>query len=328
MSVSLRQKRWLPVFFAVAILSLAQVTWWATLFVQEVSTIEQLRDENLELRAHGGEAASNEGHATVAREAFHKRVMFLSEAAFFAVLTCLGLFLLYRALEVERRARESERSFIETVTHESKTPLTALKLRLESAQEKFGTDAGLHRELALSLQEVRRLASVFEKTLNLNRLERHELRFEAIALGDIVRNVLRRLDPLIRERGVQLSLDLDDEALVQGDCFGLQNSVQSLVENAVLYNNSPERKLAISVARRPGKVLLSVADNGPGIQPEDEARVFQRFYRGKSGSQVAGTGLGLYLARTIVEAHQGVLRLVNGGRPGAHFEIELPVGAA
>lgn len=325
---AVRHKHWLPVFGAVAFLILLQVAWWAALFVREVSALEQVRTENLELRAKLGESIPADGVAAVAGEAFHRRVMFLSESAFFALLTCVGLFLLYRALQVERRARDTERSFIEVVTHESKTPLTALKLRLESTLEKWGGDTGLRRELSLALQEVRRLASVFEKTLNLNRLERHALRFEVLALGDIVRDVLRRLDPLIRERGVQLALDLDDDAQVQGDLYGLQNSVQSLIENAVLYNNSADKKLAVRVEQSQGRVLLAVADNGPGIQREDEARIFQRFYRGKSGSQVSGTGLGLYLAKTIVEAHQGVLRLVNA-QGGAHFEIELPgvVGA-
>jgi signal transduction histidine kinase len=251
--------------------------------------------------------------------------MFLSEAFFFAVLTCVGFFLLYRALRVQQRVLESERSFIEIVSHESKTPLTALKLRLESVRERWGEDAGLRRELELSLAEVRRLASVFENTLGLNRIERHAMRFEALPLAEVAREVLRRLDPLLRERGVAVRLALDDEAVVEGDPFGLRNSVQSLIENAILYNQREAgRTLDVAIAQRGHRVVLSVGDNGPGIDPAERDRIFERFYRGRNRSGVAGTGLGLYLARSVVEAHQGVLRLCAEPGPGSRFEIELP----
>jgi signal transduction histidine kinase len=322
---ALPHKNWIAVFSAVAFLSFAQVAWWATTFVREVATIEQVRSENLVLRARLGETTSGGAAAeAIRREAFHRRVMFLSEAVFFAGLTCLGFFLLYRALRVEQRARESERSFIEVVTHESKTPLTALKLRLESAVEKWGGEAGLRRELKLSLQEVRRLASVFENTLNLNRIERHALQFEALPVSEVVREVLRRLDPLLRERAVRVQLELDEEALVQGDPFGLRNSVQSLIENAILHNRREgDRRIDIAVVQHAHKVTLTVRDNGPGIDPSDREKIFERFYRGKNRSSVSGTGLGLYLAKTIVEAHQGVLRLCQP-ETGAQFEMELP----
>jgi len=314
-------KRWVRWFLAVAILVLAQVGWWTTVFLRDVALLSDLKHENAELQVQLGTVASHDVQE-IENQAFHRRLMILSESIFFALLTCVGLFLLYRALRVEERSREIQRNFIEMVSHESKTPLTALKLRLESLQEKSEPDP---RGLGLALEEVRRLASVFEKAMSLNRVERNAFSFEPLSLAEIVRQVLRRLDPFLQARKVEVALRLDPEAVVRGDAHGLQNTVQSLVENAVLYNSGEDRQVELTLRREETRVLLDVSDNGPGIAEKDRKHLFERFFRGQSGKNVPGTGLGLYIARTIVEAHHGRIKLVTPALGGASFRIDLPM---
>ncbi len=314
------RKNWARLFGVAAVLIIAQVLWWAAVFVRDVNTISELRFENSLLKAKIGEAPESE--ASIERSAFHRRLMFLSESVFFEFVACLGLYLLYRSLKEQEKSREIQRNFIETVTHESKTPLTALKLRLESISEKQ-SDPILTTELEASLEEVRRLSSIFEKTLNLNRLERYEYRFEKVVLSDIIQEVVRRLEPFLKSRQVDLKVDLDPEVWVKGDSDGLQNSVQSLLENAVLYNDKGEKQVTLELKREDSEARLRISDNGPGISEIDGERIFEKFYRGKSGRRVPGTGLGLYLAKCIVEAHRGVLRLIES-KSGTRFEIRLP----
>lgn len=311
---------WKLLFSAVALLVLIQVCWWATVFVQEVGVVETLRSENLALREGPGQEAERRA---IAAEARRRRIMFLSESAFFLALTGVGHFLLFRALAAEARSREIQKNFIEIVTHESKTPLTALKLRLEAARES-ATAESVHRDLGLALDEVRRLTSIFDKAMSLNRLERHAFTFERLYPADIVREVVRRLEPFLRERQVAMALELDAELVVRADPFGLQSTVQSLIENAVLYNPGTPRRVAIEVRGQGPCAVIAVVDNGPGVAEKDRPHLFERFYRAKSGGRVPGTGLGLYIARTVVEAHQGVIRLVDAAGVGARFEIELP----
>jgi two-component system, OmpR family, phosphate regulon sensor histidine kinase PhoR len=321
------QRRWVKVFVAVALMVLAQVIWWTTVFIQNVNTVSLLREQNSELSAKLSGKESGPSHQTIERDAFHRRLMFVSESISFVFLTCLGFYLLFHALRTEERTREGQRNFVEIVSHESKTPLTALKLRLESVLEKRPEDLTLKSDLGLCLDEVRRLTSLFEKALNLNRFERQAFQFETLYLADIVQEVTHRLDPLFKSRAVNLRLDLDPDAVVRGDAYGLQNSLQSLLENAVLYNDRPDQKeVQLSVRQRSPRVILEISDNGPGIDPKDSDRIFERFYRGSTGQRVSGTGLGLYLAKTIVEAHQGVLRLVFK-EAGTHFEIDLPAAS-
>lgn len=324
---AMKSTRWVVLFSAVTLFVLAQVAWWATLFVREVRTVEALRLTNRALAEKLGEKTLlNERNTpeAIAKEAALRKVMFLSETGFFGIMTCFGLFLIYHAVRAEMRSREIQKNFIEIVSHESKTPLTALKLRLESALDKWRADAALGRELGLALEEVRRLSSVFEKVMTLNRVEREAYRFELLELGETVQGVLRRLEPFFRSKGATVSLERGGEVFVNGDAHGIANVLQSLLENAVLYNDKAEKKLSVTVKEEYSVAVLTVSDNGPGIPAEERARIFERFYRGGGGRNVPGTGLGLYIARSIVEAHQGSIRIADTGGDGTRFEIVLP----
>ncbi len=320
----LKHKLWAAAFAVVPILVLTQVAWWATVFTRDAEFIAQLQTANVEQAASTrGSAVPADTLAQIRNEAYHRKLMFLSESSFFALLTCVGIGLLYRSVRAERRLREVQTGFLEMVSHEAKTPLTALKLRLESLRDK-AVDAHALSELASALDEVRRLSGVLEKTMELNRSERRALQFETLSLADVVASVAHRLQPWLQARRVELDLHLDPEVCVSGDFASLQNSVQSLLENAVQYNPEAKKRVRISVAARGGQAVLTVTDNGPGVAPEEGRRVFERFYRGQLGKEVSGTGLGLYFTKAIVEAHRGAIRLVPATESGACFEIEIP----
>jgi signal transduction histidine kinase len=321
---TLKQRKWGFLFLALHLLLLSQVLWWGIVFCRDVNSLKELKIRNHWLQTQLG----RENQVTLEvfeREALHQKVMFLSESVFFALVASLALWLLFKALRTEEKSRVSQRNFIEVISHESKTPLTALKLRLESVKEKLG-EAPLTRDLNLALEEVRRLSSILEKSLELNRMERYSFSFELVDLSQLVSEVLRRMDPVFKEKQIDVHSQLSSGLVVRGDSFGLQNSIQSLIENSVLYNDAKEKALSVELNQQLGSVLFSVKDNGSGIAEKDEPFIFDRFYRGKAGKKVPGTGLGLYLTKQIISAHQGILRLVRSGQ-GAHFEIQLPLQA-
>jgi signal transduction histidine kinase len=326
---ALKYSRWQKVFFAVCVLLLVQVIWWATVFLSDVNRIAELKMENAQLSAQiSGDADLTQKTQEIATQAFHRRVMFLSEASFFLIMACVGMYLLLHALKVEQRSREIQRNFVEIISHESRTPLTALKLRLESIAEKRAEDSILGKELALARDEVKRLVSLFEKALSLNRLEREALQFEGVHPADTVREVIHRMDPLFRERQAKVSLSLDSDAVVRGDTHALQNLVQSILENGIFYNEKSEKRLEVAVRTMDNWVVISIEDNGPGIPESERERIFERFYRGKASGKVPGSGLGLYLARSLAEAHGGSIRYKAVADRGSVFEVILPKGEA
>jgi len=317
-------RRWTTLFIAVTSLLLGEVVWWTTAFMQDVNTVASLKTHNAELLSQlQGKPSSEESTTSIAKEARRRRIMFLSESVTFIILTCIGMYLLFHALRVERRARETQRNFVEIVSHESKTPLTALKLRLESIVEKRATDRQLTKEMGQAMEEVRRLASLFENALSLNRVERGAFQYESLYVADTLRQVVRRMEPLFRSHDVTVSLDLNEDAAVRGDAHGLDMTFQCLLENAVIYNDKAKKEISIRVVVTNANVLIRVQDNGPGIALNERERIFDRFYRGTSSGRIPGTGLGLHLAKTIIETHKGKIRIADISE-GCSFEIELP----
>ncbi|NBX76777.1 MAG: sensor histidine kinase [Proteobacteria bacterium] len=319
---TLKQKRWGRLFLALHLLLISQIVWWAIVFSRYVNSHKELKMRNAVLESQINHVPTP-SLTELEQEAFHQKTMFFSESAFFALIASLALWLLFRALKTEERSRKIQRNFIEVLTHESKTPLTALKLRLESVKEKLGANP-LSDDLRRALEEVRRLIGIFDKSLELNRLDRYAPTFEQVNLGELITGVLKRMEPLFKEKEVQVEIEVPKDLWVRGDSFGLQNSIQSLVENSVLYNDSIEKKLFVTLKKDYGSATLSVRDNGPGISQPDSNLIFERFYRGKAGKRVPGTGLGLYLCRQIILAHKGIIRLIPEAS-GAHFEIKLPL---
>ncbi len=313
-----RNKKWVVLFIAVSVLILMQVLWWTTVFLRTVDKVADLERTVIKLSPGLGNLKAIEEHL------FHSKFMFLSEGITFSVLICFGLYLLFRSLKAEQKTLEMQRNFTEILTHESKTPLTALKLRLENLLEIQGGNEVLTKETKLSLDEVRRLSSIIEKAISLNRIEANHFVFDEVSVEEVVQQVVKRLDPLFKSRNVKLHVELKEEILVRADFLALQNSIQSLIENAVYYNDKEAKTVTVAASKHENGVRLTVSDNGPGIQFKEQEKIFERFYRGASGRRVPGTGLGLYLTRLIVEAHKGAIRLVDSSAQGSRFEMFIP----
>lgn len=320
------QRRWLVLFYAVALLVFAQVSWWAVLFLREVHGMAELKTKHLALIEKTGEARPPEiqSLAQIENEAYRRRLMFLSESIFFAGMAGFGLFLIYQSLGAEARSREIQKNFVEIVSHESKTPLTALKLRLESIAEKRSEDIQLGRDVLLMLEEVRRLNGTFDKVMSWNRLERQALQKETQDIVPLIHDTLRRIEPFLKSRGVVVEVKGEEPVLCKVDASSLSSALQCLFENAALYNDRPDKRLEIEVKSAFSLSSITVRDNGPGIDPEDEAHLFERFYRGVQGKKNPGTGLGLNIAHTLILAQGGDLKYVRPANGGTQFYIAFP----
>jgi len=314
------------IFIGITLLILSQVTWWTFVFLKNVDEKANLELRHLEFKY--GEASSVEKRVEadqIHQAASRSHFMFLSESVFFALLTCVGLYVLFSMYRRDQRIRRQQRQFIEMVSHESKTPLTALKLRLESIAETYEDRDGLKGQISLAVTEIRRLSGVLQKVLDWDRMERHELIFEPIVLREAIDRIMHRLGPLLEQRQVVVEINVSSGLLVQADEMTLSSSLQSVIENAVLYPAEVLKWIRVDAdLDSRGRVRLLIEDNGEGISQADRSRIFDRFYRGRSISAISGTGLGLYLAKLFISAHRGSIQVVDGKGKGACFEIILP----
>lgn len=217
-------------------------------------------------------------------------------------------------------AREHERSFLLSVSHELKTPLTAIR----GYAEAVGDGAVAPGEAARVIgAESARLDRLVHDLLDLARLDQHafEVRREPIDLADAAAEAVRRHAPTAAQRGVELVADGPGRAPARGDADRVAQVISNLVENALRATPSGGR---VTVSAEPG--LVVVADTGAGLAAEDLPRAFERFhlYRRLGGDSGVGSGLGLAIVKQLTEAMGGSVAVESAAGAGARFSVRLP----
>jgi len=213
-----------------------------------------------------------------------------------------------------REAFERERRFTSDAAHEIRTPLAGIKTHAQVAL-RTADEAQRSHEVEQVIQDVDRTTHLVDQLLTLARLDREALtlNYTAIDLLALADDVVTRLKPEAETRRITLALSDVNAAPVRGDAAMLGAMIRNLVDNAIRYTPAGGR-VAIEVAPRDDKVILTVTDNGPGIPADERARVFDRFYRG-STANAQGCGLGLSIVKRVAELHQAAVELADA--PGS-----------
>jgi PAS domain S-box-containing protein len=230
---------------------------------------------------------------------------------------------LYRRAQEALRARDE---FLSVAAHELRGPVTAIHLAAQAIGRGKMRPEALSNMLGIIEREDRRLSQFVDELLDIGRVRegRLQLQYEAVSLGEVVRDVTRRLDlDLIRSRS-SLSVVAEENIVGQWDRFRLEQVVNNLLSNAIKFGLG--RPIEIVTRMRSGRALLIVKDRGIGIAPEVLARLFKPFERGVSERHYGGLGLGLHVVKTIVEAMRGTVKVESGPETGTVFTVELPTG--
>jgi heavy metal sensor kinase len=236
-----------------------------------------------------------------------------------------------RMLDRLERAFVSQARITSDVSHEIRSPLTALRGQIEVALRRERTAGEYQEVLRESLGEVLRLQRLAEDLLSLAQADAgaFETRREAVALGEVLEGAVGRQTAAAAGKGVGLELHRVATADVVGDPDLLGRLVDNLLDNAIRHT-PPGGTVAVTLERAGGKAAVAVCDTGEGIPPEDLPHVFDRFYRVDRARARAtgGTGLGLAIAQQIAQLHGGELRVDSHERQGTVFTLELPLAPA
>lgn len=250
-----------------------------------------------------------------------------------AVLVC------FEDHSAREEAGQMRRDFVANVSHELRTPLTAVLGFIETLRGAAKDDpAARERFLDIMETEASRMNRLVSDLLSLSRVEANERvrPTTPVALAPIVQSVLSTLDGLIKERGMTVqTLGLEKDIRVPGDADQLSQVVTNLAENAIKYSGR-DRRVTLSLSqvpthpllRGPGAVL-TVEDEGEGIDPLHIPRLTERFYRIDShrSRELGGTGLGLAIVKHIVNRHRGRLQIDSTPGKGSVFTVILPLEA-
>jgi signal transduction histidine kinase len=244
-------------------------------------------------------------------------------------LTLFGGYLLWRDVNREMRIAALRSQFVSSVSHELKTPLTAIRMFAETLQLDR-VDATTRAEyLDTIVNETERLTRLLNNVLDFSKIEegRKAYRREAASLADVVRIAARAMAYPLEQHGFVLRVEIDESLPpVSVDADALEQAILNLLTNAMKYSGSG-RTIDLRLAREGREAIISVRDEGIGIPLADQARIFEKFYRISTpeNQRIPGTGLGLTLVDHIVKAHDGSVQVDSAPGRGSVFSIHLPL---
>ncbi len=237
-------------------------------------------------------------------------------------------------IEELRAAVHARDVFLGIASHELKTPLTTLVLQiagLERADQRgqmadMPVEQLMHK-IGTIKRQVDRLQALVASLLDVARITsgRLVLTRENVNLEQLVREVVAQLEEATRQSRSELILNLAP-VIGQWDRFRIETVVANLLSNAIKFGEG--RPIQVTVAEQGGKVRLTVQDHGIGISSEKQARIFDKFERAVPEQHYGGLGLGLWIVRQIIEAHEGTIRVESETGSGSTFTVELPSSAA
>lgn len=298
----------MTVLYILAVYILLQVCWWGYMltdvYTQLYDALGQLEGQSMsDIRSR-------------------KISMLVGEGSVFVVLLILGFWQIKRALKREFELARMEKTFLLSVTHELKTPIAAVKLSLETLKSRKLSEEQQAQILTDALRENNRLQFLSENILLATRLDQkqHHLQKETIDFSALILAEVNRFQLTTGrlESNIQSNLQLVGEPEL------LRALVSNLIENALKYSSS-EEAVFVDAKHENNQIILSVADHGQGIAEKELPHIFEKFYRigNEETRRHKGTGLGLYIVKSILKLHEGKIDVRSNQPQGTIFTVQL-----
>ncbi|MEI5986458.1 MULTISPECIES: sensor histidine kinase [Sphingobacterium] len=252
-----------------------------------------------------------------------RKGMIIGEGLIFFLIFIWGAFRLKKHVRREHENNQQQQNFLLAITHELKSPLASVKLYIQTILKR-----DLDREqqkvfLSNSLKDIERLDDLVENVLLTTKLENraYQLPKEVFNMTELVEQVIDRLQKNACKSQV-IKADLDEDIEIKADKFAITNVITNLVENAVKYS-PPCATVSVNLNKQGQNLLFSVADHGEGIPDDEKKLIFNKFYRvgSEATRKTKGTGLGLYIVKTVLQKHNASIRVKDNKPSGSIFEV-------
>jgi signal transduction histidine kinase len=309
-------------FYILLVYVFLQFSWWTYSMFQLNSENIRLKTELNLLKGETPEEVISSGNAL--NEKLHKRwVMISSEGAVFIFLLLLGGYQIRKTLKKETALAQQQKNFLLSVTHELKSPIASTKLQLQTLQKRELDRQKQQEIISNAISDTDRLNNLVENILVASRIENNvfTLHKEDYNLSEYLTEGMKQTISSFNYKQKVL-LDIDPDIHLSIDRTSFPSIVLNLFENAVKYSPQ-DSTIKISLKKKNGKVLLSVADEGMGIPAAEKKNIFGRFYRvgNEDTRKTKGTGLGLFIVSYLVEQHGGIITVKDNQPKGSVFEV-------
>jgi signal transduction histidine kinase len=255
--------------------------------------------------------------------------VFVINLIVFAIGGGLAYLLAKRNLAPIEEAHEAQTRFTADASHELRTPLAAMRSEIEVVlRDRALTLGAAKKQLQSNLEEIAKLEALSDGLLKLARQEHNLEQYEEVALAEVVQKVVQSMAARAEAQTMTLVTEISD-VRVRGDSWSLMELMAILLDNAIKYS-PPKTVATIRLRRLGGRAELTIHDQGQGIKASDLPHIFDRFYRAdqaRSKEKVSGYGLGLAIAKQIVEAHQGSMTIRSTPGVETVVTVLLPVAS-
>ncbi|MBE0680256.1 MAG: hypothetical protein IH592_15965 [Bacteroidales bacterium] len=243
------------------------------------------------------------------------------------VAMVLGVALILRDIAREKHLARLRSDFISNVTHELKTPLTSIRMYAESLiLGRVKSTEGQKEYLSVMVNETDRLKRMINNILEFSKMEKQKQEYHLVEtrLADILQKAISDMNYWLEEKGFEIVTEIDRDITVEVDPEKFHQVYTNLLSNAIKYSGD-SRKISIRLFRNSNEVITEVEDEGIGIAKDNLARIFEEFYRvdQQESGDITGTGLGLTVAREIVEGHRGKILVDSEIGKGSKFSVIL-----
>ncbi len=248
-------------------------------------------------------------------------------------ITLFAAYLLWRDVRREVRLAAMRSQFVSSVSHELKTPLTAIRIFAETLGMGRAADPHMQSEyLETIVNETQRLTRLLNNVLDFSKIEKGKriYRLEPTCLAEVVQAAARTLQYPLAQQGFKLQVEIENGLpAVRVDADAIEQAILNLLTNAMKYSGE-SREIDLQLHLQGGRAVIEVRDKGVGIQREEQPRIFEKFYRAPTPEnlRVPGTGLGLALVEHIAKAHGGHVEVQSEPGKGSTFFIYLPLEGA
>lgn len=232
-----------------------------------------------------------------------------------------------------QKAIASREEFLNIASHELKTPITSMKIQFQSAIRMIQKDItavyepeAVKRRVTMAIRQLERMTTLIEEMLDSSRISlgKFEISKKLFDFRKLTEEVLERYEEILKLEKIPLTAHFtgSDDTTILGDEYRLEQVLNNLINNAIKYGD--KKPIEVHLFSSPEVLRLSVKDQGRGVTSEDKKRIFVRYERLVSANNVSGLGLGLYISKSIVEAHGGMIWVESEPGQGANFIVEIP----
>ena len=310
------------VFNFLVIFLMANSIWWFIL-------MERVTDEKIQMSQELG--ASAEVIEQIYEQESSRRRMIILEGVVFFLFLLAGLWMIYRTLVKQRELRQQQENFMMAITHELKTPLASINLYVDSLLSPEIAEQEKLKILPKIKHDVYRLKRQIENVLEVAR--HHGLTekssYESFNLSQLLDQRLDALKKFYSNVNYRLKADIEEKVRIYGDRRALGKAIDLILENSLVHNEGREIEITVGLSLSNNIIYLNIGDNGCGVDKEEISKIFDQFYR--AGPELTrpsyGTGLGLYIAREIINSHGGTISVISEGPSrGIAFTVKLKRG--